>query len=303
MTAVAVLPPTLSSAELEELRAALRCLEGGGFASRAAGLLGRRVEALGRTLPASAAPPRGARRRTALKARCGRRCAPSTPPRRAKAARGACTRRRRRPRARSAAPSASLRSRSNCRSRPTILLRSIAQIAREEGEDLDAAEARARLRRSLRARRRTPAKRRSRAAISPSARRSPKSVSESARFLAARGLAGETAPVAGAADRRRLRRASASRQREARRPGGADARRVRRRGGQSRLRRTFPDSGARPFHRPPARAPPWRARPCSSNIAACAARRRGARSTGSPSASRAACAARRAHGHVSASRP
>jgi hypothetical protein len=53
MTAVEVLPPGLSSAELEELRFAARCLEGRSFASRAAAALGRQVEAFGRSLPGS----------------------------------------------------------------------------------------------------------------------------------------------------------------------------------------------------------------------------------------------------------
>ena len=62
MTAVVVMPSRLSSAELDELAFAARCLDGGGFAARLADRLGRSVEAFGRSLPPSlrrlaAAPP------------------------------------------------------------------------------------------------------------------------------------------------------------------------------------------------------------------------------------------------------
>ncbi len=49
-----VMPALLSCEELGELQFAARCLEGDSFASRAANLLGRQVEALGRALPAPA---------------------------------------------------------------------------------------------------------------------------------------------------------------------------------------------------------------------------------------------------------
>ena len=46
------MPPRLSSVELDELAFAARCLEGGGFAARIAERLGRGVESIGRNLPA-----------------------------------------------------------------------------------------------------------------------------------------------------------------------------------------------------------------------------------------------------------
>ena len=84
-----------------------------------------------------------------------------------------------------------------------------------------------------------------------------KSVSDSARFVAAQGLGAQSAPGGRAAhlpDRRPIR---GGRQREDRGAGGAGARRDRRRGGQRRLRRALPDAGARSFHRAPARAAAW----------------------------------------------
>ena len=53
MTAVVVMPPRLSSAELDELAFAARCLGGGGFAARLAERLGRSVEMISRNLPPS----------------------------------------------------------------------------------------------------------------------------------------------------------------------------------------------------------------------------------------------------------
>jgi hypothetical protein len=53
VTDVVVMPSRLSSAELDELAFAARCLDGGGFAARLAERFGRSVEALGRNLPAS----------------------------------------------------------------------------------------------------------------------------------------------------------------------------------------------------------------------------------------------------------
>ncbi len=64
LTAIEVLPPgLLSSAELEELRFAARCLEGRSFASRAAAVLGRQVEAFASLAARIGAPPRRTRRR------------------------------------------------------------------------------------------------------------------------------------------------------------------------------------------------------------------------------------------------
>ena len=45
------MPSRMSSAELDELAFAARCLEGGGFTARLAERLGRGVESIGRNLP------------------------------------------------------------------------------------------------------------------------------------------------------------------------------------------------------------------------------------------------------------
>ena len=154
----------------------------------------------------------------------------------------------------------------------TIMLRSIAQIAREEGEDLTQPEAALACIEVFALGGRAPGD----AALDSSyfAIRSvlAKTVSESARFILQRGLADETAPGSGAprrADRRALRRGG---QPETRRPGDSGDRRFWRRGGQSRLRRTFPDHRARPFHGAPAWSAPMAPRPSVSNTSGCATR-------------------------------
>ena len=103
--------------------------------------------------------------------------------------------------------------------------------------------------RSAERRRRPP----SRAAISPSAPRSPSRSARAPAFSRARGsrpvgAGGGSSPHP---DRRAVRR---DREREGGGPGRPDSGRDRRRSGQRRLRLAFPDAGARPFHRAPARA-------------------------------------------------
>jgi hypothetical protein len=135
MTAIEVLPPgLLSSAELEELRFAARCLEGRSFASRAAALLGRQVEAFGRSLPGSLRRLAGrlaeSALRTALRAALRTIDTEASP----KAARGA----HKAAAAASGAIGGAFGLASTAIELPlttTILMRSIAQIAREEGED------------------------------------------------------------------------------------------------------------------------------------------------------------------------
>ena len=51
---VEVMPDRLTAAETDQLRAAIHALEGGGFASRLANLLGRQVETVGWALPGPA---------------------------------------------------------------------------------------------------------------------------------------------------------------------------------------------------------------------------------------------------------
>jgi hypothetical protein len=134
MTAIDILPPSLSSAELEELRFAARCLEGRSFASRAAALLGRQVEAFGRSLPGSVRRLAGrlaeGALRTALRAAL-RTIDPEAAPKAARSAHRAAA-------AVSGAIGGAFGLASTAIELPlttTILMRSIAQIAREEGED------------------------------------------------------------------------------------------------------------------------------------------------------------------------
>ncbi len=194
MTTDAVMPALLSCEELGELQFAARCLEGDSFASRATNLLGRQVEALGRALPPSARKALARATESALKIalRFALRTIDKKSP--AKAARG-CTRRRRRLPARSAALSASPPRRSNCRFRRRSC------CARSP-------KSRARRARICRARRRALAcievfalggEAAGEAAIEGGyfvvRGALAKSVSESARFIAQRGLADETAPI------------------------------------------------------------------------------------------------------------
>jgi hypothetical protein len=189
-----VMPERLSEAETDQLRAAVRRLEGDSFASRATNLLGRQVEAAGRVLPPAAARmvARAAERalRAALRVAIGTIDAKSQP----RAARGAHKA--------LAAMSGAAGGAFGLAALPVelpvtaaIMLRSIAQIAREEGEDL-----------------REPAAalacievlglgggRSGEAMIDGGyfAIRAvlARTVSESARFIAQRGLIDETAPV------------------------------------------------------------------------------------------------------------
>ncbi len=135
-----VMPSLLSTEELDELQFAARCLEGDSFASRATTLVGRQVETLGRALPSAAR--RAIARATESALRVALRLALRTidrnsPPRPAKgmykAAVAAC-----------GALGGAFGLASTALELPistTILLRSIAQIARKEGEDLSRPDA------------------------------------------------------------------------------------------------------------------------------------------------------------------
>jgi len=137
---VEVMPDRLSEAETEQLRQAVRALEGGGFASRLANLLGRQVEAAGRALPA---PARALiERATEFALRAALRVALRTidAKRRPRAARGV----HKALAAASGAAGGAFGLGAIAVELPlstTIMLRSIAQIAREEGEDLAQPEA------------------------------------------------------------------------------------------------------------------------------------------------------------------
>jgi hypothetical protein len=134
MTVIDVLPPGLSNAELEELRFAARCLEGRGFAARAAGLLGRQVEAFSRSLPGSVRRLAGRVAESALRVALRAALRTIDPEASPKAAHGA----HKAAAAAAGAIGGAFGVASTVIELPlttTILMRSIAQIAREEGED------------------------------------------------------------------------------------------------------------------------------------------------------------------------
>jgi hypothetical protein len=189
-----VMPGRLTEAETDQLRAAVRALEGGGFASRLANLLGRQVEAAGRALPATArnviARATEAALRAALRVAIGTIDA-KAPPKAASGMHKAL-----------AAASGAAGGAFGLAAMPielpvstTIMLRSIAQIAREEGEDLTQPEAALACLEVFALGGQSPGA----PAIEGSyfAVRSvlAKTVSESARFILQRGVADETAPV------------------------------------------------------------------------------------------------------------
>ncbi len=134
MTAVLVIPSRLSSAELDELAFAARCLDGGGFAARLAERLGRSVETIGRNLPASLRRLGGRAAERALRAAFVVALKTIDHGAPAKAARGA----HKAAAAASGAIGGAFGPFATAVELPistTILMRSIAQIAREEGED------------------------------------------------------------------------------------------------------------------------------------------------------------------------
>ena len=190
-----VMPMHLTEAETEQLRKAVHSLEGAGFAARLTNLLGRQVEMVGRSLPGPArklvARATEAALRAALRVAIGTIDA-KKPPRAASGMHKALA-------AASGAAGGAFGLAAVTVELPvstTIMLRSIAQIAREEGEDLAQPEAALACVEVFALGGRPPAEA---AAIDSSyfAVRSvlAKTVSESARFILHRGLADETAPV------------------------------------------------------------------------------------------------------------
>jgi hypothetical protein len=193
LAAVVVMPSRLSSVELDELAFAARCLDGGGFAARLAERFGRSVEAIGRNLPqslrrlAGRAAERALRAALAVALRTIDHAAP------AKAARGA----------HKAATAASgaiggafgpLATAVELPVSTAILMRSIAQIAREEGEDTTRPEgALACL--EVFALGGEPGEAAIEGGYFAVRAALARSVAESARFLAERSLAGEGAPL------------------------------------------------------------------------------------------------------------
>jgi hypothetical protein len=189
-----VMPMLMTQAEIDQLRKAVHCLEGASFAARLTNLLGRQVEMVGRSLPAPArkiiAHATEAALRTALRVAISTIDSKSAP----KAASGL----HKALAAASGAAGGAFGLAAVTVELPvstTIMLRSIAQIAREEGEDLTQPEAALACIEVFALGGRSPGL----AAIDSSyfAVRSvlAKTVSESARFILQRGIADESAPV------------------------------------------------------------------------------------------------------------
>jgi hypothetical protein len=199
MSAIEVMPARLSAEETADLRRAIRSLTGKGFTARVGGLLGSNVEALGRSMPTGARRIVARVSERALRAalRLAVRTIDTTSPRRMSG--GASGRLH----VAAAAMSGAIGGAFGLAAIPielpvstTILLRSIAEIAREQGEDLASPEA-------------------ALACVEVFALGGPSSageaglesgyfairsalaasVSESARFIAAHGLSGEAAPA------------------------------------------------------------------------------------------------------------
>jgi plasmid stability protein len=191
---VDVMPEVLIREELADLAEAVRLLESRGFASRLAGMFGSQVEAIGRVLPSAA---RGAvvhATESALRAALRVAVASLDPRSRGKASNGL----HKAAAAASGAIGGAFGITALAVELPistTILLRSIAEIAREEGEDLARPEASLACFEvfALGAHAGQDAAIECgylavRAALA-------RSVSESARLILQQGLAGETAPV------------------------------------------------------------------------------------------------------------
>jgi hypothetical protein len=191
---IEAMPDLLTAGEIEQLRAAVRALEGGGFASRLANLLGRQIETAGRALPAPARELVARATESALRAALRialRTVDVKAPPRAATGMHKALA-------AASGAAGGAFGLGAIAFELPvstTIMLRSIAQIAREEGEDLSQPEAALACVEVFALGGRSAAD----AAVDGGyfAVRTllAKTVGESARFILQRGLADETAPI------------------------------------------------------------------------------------------------------------
>ncbi|THD46432.1 MAG: EcsC family protein [Bradyrhizobium sp.] len=193
MTVVEILPPGLSNADLEALRQAVECLEDRSFASRAATLLGRQVETWSRSLPASLRRAAARAAETALNGALKvalRTIDTASPPRAARGAHRAAA-------AASGAIGGAFGLASTVIELPistTILMRSIAQIAREEGEDLTQPEgALACL--EVFALSDEPGEAAIEGGYFAARGALARSVADSARYLAGHRIAGESAPV------------------------------------------------------------------------------------------------------------
>jgi hypothetical protein len=193
--AVEVMPARLSSEEIKDLRRAIRDLTGTGFAARLAGALGSNVEALGRTLPTGARQVVARVSEGALRAalRLAVRTIDAKSPRKSS----------RKLHVAAAAASGAIGGAFGLAGMPlelpvstTILLRSIAEIAREEGEDLASPEtALACVEVFALGGSTTPGEAGLESGYFAIRGALAMSVSESARFIAAHGLAGGSAPA------------------------------------------------------------------------------------------------------------
>jgi hypothetical protein len=189
-----VMPKRLTDAETDQLRAAVRALEGAGFASRLTNLLGRQVESAGRALPSPVRKIVAHATDTALRAAL--RVAVGTidvkaPPKAANGMHKALA-------AASGAAGGAFGLAAVAIELPistTIMLRSIAQIAREEGEDLTPPEATLACIEVFALGGRAPGESGLEGGYFAIRSVLAKTVSESARFILQRGLADETAPV------------------------------------------------------------------------------------------------------------
>ena len=193
MTLLVAMPPRLSSVELAELAFAVRCLEGGGFAARLADRLGRRVEAIGRSLPESLRRLGGRAAERALSGALAvalKTIDHGAPPRAARGVHKAAA-------AASGAIGGAFGPFAMALELPVstaILMRSIAQIAREEGEDTgQPAGALACL--EVFALGGEPGEAAIEGGYFAVRAALARSVAESARFLAGHGVAGEGAPL------------------------------------------------------------------------------------------------------------
>jgi len=189
-----VMPKVLSDEELAELRGAVSALEGATFASRLTNLLGKQVEMVGRSLPAPARDIIVRASESALRAalRIAVRTIDSgSPPKAARGMHKAL-----------AAASGAVGGAFGLAAVPvelpvstTIMLRSIAQIAREEGEDLSQPESSLACIEVFALGGRSPEKAAFESGYFAIRGMLAQTVTESARFILQRGLADETAPV------------------------------------------------------------------------------------------------------------
>jgi hypothetical protein len=191
---VTMMPPRLSREDLGDLAQAVRLLEGDRFASRLTRLLGGQVRAIGRALPSSARKAIALATESALKAalRVAVRSLDAT-------AQGKANNRWHMAAASAAgAVGGAFGMAATAIELPvstTILLRSIAEIAREHGEDLKTPEATLACLEVFALGGERPAEAGHESGYFAVRAGLAQSVSESARFLLKQGFASETAPV------------------------------------------------------------------------------------------------------------